>query len=127
MGRAARNVKGRVILYADIVTKSIEDAVNETKRRREIQAAFNEKHGIIPQSARKPMQAPLIEEGAELEELSEKLAGYELIVPAEPEEQEKLVKKLKAEMLEAASKKEFERAAELRDMLKSLEELIIKA
>lgn len=127
MGRTARNIKGRVILYADIITRSIEDAVTETKRRREIQAAFNKAHGIVPQSARSSIQAPLGTEAAEALELSDQVARYQIEIPRESEAQEELVRRLRKEMLQAASKREYERAAQLRDQLRAVEELLIKA
>ena len=127
MGRAARNIRGRVILYADVITQSIEDAIKETKRRREIQAAFNEAHGIIPQSAQSSMQASLGVEAEGVIELSERLSSYNISLPKDSSLQEELVKKLRKEMLEAASKREYERAAQLRDQLKAVEELLIKA
>lgn len=127
MGRAARNVRGRVILYADIITKSIEGAVLETKRRRELQAQFNKAHGIVPQSARSTIQAPLALEAKEIIELSERLEQYNIAIPHDVRAREKLVEDLRRQMFEAASKREYERAAEIRDRLKTLEELLIKA
>ena len=127
MGRAARNIRGRVILYADVITRSIEEAVTETKRRREIQAAFNKAHGITPQSARSTIQASLAPEAVDVFELSDRLGSYNIQVPVDTPSQEELVLKLRKEMLQAASKREYERAAELRDRLRALEELLVRA
>lgn len=116
-GRAARNVSGRVIMYADKVTGSMQDAIDETLRRRELQTAYNVENGITPESVRRiigdALQAPEERDW--------------VTVPTVPDEVEKvkdipkLVKKLRKEMLTAAKAMEFERAAELRDRIKRLE------
>ncbi|GFO54105.1 UvrABC system protein B [Geomonas sp. Red276] len=116
-GRAARNVSGRVLMYADKVTGSMQDAIDETLRRRELQTAYNVENGITPESVRRvigdALQAPEERDW--------------VTVPTVPDEVEKvkdipkLVKKLRKEMLTAAKAMEFERAAELRDRIKRLE------
>jgi len=119
VGRAARNVEGTVILYADTVTASISGALKETERRRRIQEDYNKKHGITPASIVKNIQSPLYK--AEAMDyfdfkVAEKKAVYEvaeLELPKEIEKLEKLMKK-------AAKALDFERAAELRDKLLSL-------
>ena len=120
-GRAARNVFGQVILYADTQTDSMKKAIHETDRRRKIQEDYNRKHNITPQSIQKAI--PEI-----MESIYE--ADY-VTVPLAAEKPEKyvslfdipkLVSRLKKEMREAASKLDFEKAAEIRDRLKSLEE-----
>ncbi|MGH7771220.1 MAG: excinuclease ABC subunit UvrB [Candidatus Binatia bacterium] len=120
IGRAARNVRGTVILYADSVTESMKRAIDETNRRRRLQAAFNKEHGITPQTVVKAL-------GARLVELYE--ADY-VTVPVVAEKGEKyvtdaiprLVQQLKKEMKRAADNLEFEKAAELRDRIRELEE-----
>jgi excinuclease ABC subunit B len=112
MGRAARNVQGRVILYADRITDSMQRALAETERRRTIQAEFNRVHGIIPQSARSTMPQSL----APLEEVSQELSLVAPI-PNDLKACEKLIVQLKKEMFEAAKKREFEEAARIRDTI----------
>ena len=120
VGRAARNADGRVIMYADRITKSMQVAIDETARRRSIQAAYNEAHGITPQTVRKNVQE-LIEigkkqaaesRGARLPRAGEKLGAAE---------REELIAALRREMQAAAKQLEFERAAFLRDKIKELE------
>lgn len=123
MGRAARNVKGRVILYADRMTKSIEAAIAETDRRRVIQAAFNKERGIIPTSARRGEQRSLSEAPEGL--VAEPTAVYGTHIPDDPKEQQRLVEKLKKEMFDAAAKREFERAAQLRDTIKGITDALL--
>ncbi len=124
IGRAARNADGRVILYADRTTDSMRAAIGETDRRREKQAAYNEAHGITPETIRKAIESPL----AALLDGERVLARDdrpELRLPGEDEVNPKTVgntlKRLKREMRDAAKKLDFERAAELRDRLRSLE------
>jgi excinuclease ABC subunit B len=120
IGRAARNVNGTVILYADAVTDSMRRAIDETNRRRTLQEEFNREHGITPQTVKKAIQESLIE-------VCE--ADYVTIpVAAEGEEEyrtaedlSRAVARLRREMRDAAKDLEFERAAELRDRLQHLE------
>ena len=109
IGRAARNVDGRVILYADKITGSLEKALAETNRRREIQIEFNKKHGITAKSVKKNIAESLKAK----DESGKKLNGDNLI---------KYIEELRKEMLEAASNLEFEKATELRDKIHKLEE-----
>jgi excinuclease ABC subunit B len=120
-GRAARNVAGHVIMYADTVTGSMRACIDETERRRAIQGAFNREHGITPQTVVKGLRTIL-------ESIAEK-DYYTVPVAAEPVEEygslrdiPKLVKKLRKEMLAAAKELDFEKAVELRDRIKRLEE-----
>ena len=120
IGRAARNVHGKAILYADKITDGMRYAIDETNRRRRIQAAYNEEHGITPQSIIKPVDmtlvavaegdyvtVPLEPEDADLEALSE-------------EDRQRLIRELEEQMREAARRFEFEKAAALRDRVKAL-------
>jgi excinuclease ABC subunit B len=125
IGRAARNVNGTVLMYADAITDSMRQAIDETNRRRTIQQAYNRKHGITPQTIRKAIAEPL---AAVCE------ADY-LTVPlvAEDGDEERLspaelaarVASLKVEMRDAAKQLEFERAAEIRDRLRTLERQLL--
>ena len=119
MGRAARNIDGRVILYADRVTKSMKEAIAETDRRRAIQAEFNTKHGIVPRSATRSEQRPL-GEAAEAAALMEQEPTYGISIPADPKEQKKLIESLRKEMFDAAAKRDYERAAQLRDTIQTM-------
>lgn len=123
MGRAARNVSGTVILYADNITGSIERAVRETVRRREIQLAYNKEHGIIPKTIRKAVRDIL--EGLTLGETADVLKvekKEELSISAI----ERLVKDIEKTMKEAAKRMEFETAAALRDEMFELRREIKK-
>jgi excinuclease ABC subunit B len=118
MGRAARNEKGQVIMYADRITNSMEVAISETKRRREIQEAYNELHGITPMTIKKKIRdiiqatvAAEDQEGYTADEKPKKLTK---------KEREKMIANIEKEMKEAAKELNFERAAELRDLLLEL-------
>jgi excinuclease ABC subunit B len=96
-----------VILYADKITRSMQEAIGETERRRAIQAAFNKQHGIIPTSAKRAEQRSLGE--ADLaSSVTDNQASYGLEIPADPREQQRLVESLKREMFDAAARKEYE-------------------
>ncbi len=126
MGRAARNINGRVILYADKTTGSMQEAIDETERRRKIQAAFNEKHGIVPQSARSSIQSSL-GNAHDFQILPEVILGEQkLEIPKDPGDQKKLITRLRKEMFDAAAKREFERAAGLRDAINTIEQELLK-
>jgi excinuclease ABC subunit B len=116
MGRAARHVDGHVIMYADTVTKSMQAAIDETQRRRRIQEAFNEEHGITPQGIRKAIRD--ITERVKV--VAEEKAEYTAATPATPEAIARLVKELEAQMRIAAKDLEFEKAALLRDRIYEL-------
>ena len=126
IGRAARNLNGRVILYADRITKSMEKAMSETDRRRTIQQEYNEKHGITPASVKKKIKDGLGEmfEGhprvmitKEAIKQQEKLEKFH----AHPEKIQKEILRLREKMRQHASKLEFEDAAKVRDEIKRLE------
>ena len=113
IGRAARNTEGKVIMYADELTESMEKAISETNRRRRIQEEYNKEHGITPKtiqkSVRDSIKASIIEEAG---------AKYNI---GKDESIEELINKLTDEMLKYAANMEFEKAAELRDQIKELE------
>ena len=117
IGRAARNAQGHVIMYADTITDSMRQAMDETQRRREIQMAYNEEHGITPTTIQKSVR--------DLISISKKVAAEELRMEKDPEsmsrkELEKLVKELDKQMRRAAADLDFEAAAELRDKMTEL-------
>lgn len=113
IGRAARNAQGKVIMYADTVTDSMRKAIDETNRRRSIQKAFNEEHHIVPQTILKP-----VHEVMHSKETQEMSASYlKKKNKMGKKEKEKLLSNLEKEMKQAAKDLDFERAAELRDML----------
>ena len=117
VGRAARNVNGRVIMYADTITRSMDAAIRETNRRRAIQAAYNEAHGITPTSVSKAVR-DVIEIGRkDVEEQSSLRAPKKKLTAAE---RESMILQLTKEMQECARKLDFERAAYLRDKIKDL-------
>lgn len=121
IGRAARNEHGRVIMYADKITDSMRNAIDETKRRREIQDAYNKEHGIIPKTVKKDIRAAI-----EATQAAEEEVVYGIKETDDIDELKANVAKLTEEMMEAAKNLQFERAAELRDKLKELEEKIDK-
>ena len=118
IGRAARNSDGRVIMYADELTDSMEKAIKETNRRRKIQMAYNEEHGIVPQTIKKDIFEDIKATYYEDEESGEK------IEIKSDEDIKDIINKLTDQMLAHAQKMEFEEAAEIRDKIKELEELI---
>ena len=126
IGRAARNAEGHVIMYADTITDSMRAALDETQRRREVQMAYNEEHGITPKTIQKAVR--------DLISVSRKVAASELQMEKDPEsmsekELQKLIKELEKQMKKAAADLNFETAAELRDKLielkKTLQEIKI--
>jgi len=124
IGRAARNVNGKVIMYADRISDAMREAIDETERRRSIQAEYNRAHGITPTSISKSIQDLLVrkkEEKRSLERFDLELIEreYNLLVPKQKQE---LVRRLEKEMLELAKNLEFERAAVIRDEIKRLKE-----
>ncbi|MBO9598601.1 MAG: UvrB/UvrC motif-containing protein, partial [Cohnella sp.] len=119
IGRAARNSEGRVIMYGDQITESMEKAIGETERRRAIQMAYNEKHGITPQTIRKKVR-DVIEATKVAEQKSSYLAGKDDMGKLSKKERLSVIERLEAEMKEAAKSLQFERAAELRDALLEL-------
>jgi excinuclease ABC subunit B len=119
IGRAARHINGRAILYADTMTDSMKRAIDETDRRREIQMRYNQENNITPESIVKPVDMTLvaIAEGDYVPVPEEEVAEA---LPEDPEKIAEIIVKLEAEMREAAKRFEFERAAELRDKAREL-------
>lgn len=124
MGRAARNIDSEVIMYADNITKSMQAAIDEVTRRREIQLKYNEEHGITPQNIDKAIRARLIEKQQEKEDKKPsvdfllKMGKKDVLLP---DEREKLIKQLRKEMKTAAEGLDFETATLLRDQIRSLQ------
>jgi len=117
IGRAARNADGRVLMYADTITESMDKAIKETERRRSIQIAYNEKHGITPQTIRKKVRDVI-----EATKVAESKADYLADAKGKmsKRDREAMIARLEAEMKEAAKNLQFERAAELRDAILEL-------
>ena len=121
IGRAARNVDGHVIMYADTITDSMHRAISETERRRAIQMQYNEEHGITPQTIKKAVR--------DLISISKKVAAEELCMAKAPEsmsreELEKLINDVSKQMRKAAAELNFEAAAELRDKMVELKQVL---
>ncbi len=116
-GRAARNAEGKVIMYADRITPSMRQAIDETERRRQIQLAHNQAHGITPETIKKAVHAALeatvAEEPGQYDISNWKSLGKE--------ERDRLIREMEADMRKAAEALEFERAAQLRDMIKDMQ------
>ena len=126
-GRAARNSSGRVLLYADSITGSMQAAIDETMRRRAKQLAFNEEHNIVPKTVIKSMESPLDalyrpedKKGKKGRKIKEEQAP----LPTEPKEIAKLITELEKEMRQKAKDLEFEQAAQIRDKIKVLREYL---
>ena len=119
-GRAARNVGGRVIMYGDKITRSMQACIDETARRRVVQLAYNEEHGITPQTIKKSLRT-ILEDIAEKDYAELPLVAEEETEWHTPKELREEIARLKVEMLQAAGDLEFEKAAELRDKMLVLE------
>jgi len=123
-GRASRNVRGQVIMYADVVTRSMKQAMDETDRRRKIQKSYNKKHSIIPESIEKDITSIFGEMYKQKDEsadrVSEALAPYDSL-----DNLDDIIKNLEEQMEEAAKELAFERASELRDQIKALKKMIV--
>ena len=124
IGRAARNACGEVIMYADKITESMERAIEETNRRREIQLEHNKKYGIIPQTIKKPIENNLLSLVASYRDLEDIVAEEMVDLGIEKKDLPKLISKLEKDMHKAAKILDFERAAEIRDQLKKLREMV---
>ena len=119
IGRAARNSEGHVIMYADKITESMQKAMDETARRREIQMRYNEEHGIIPQTIKKDIRDLIAISKSSDTDVTEDIR-YNAMTKAERQE---TIKKLQKQMQEAAEMLDFELAAQLRDMVLELKAL----
>lgn len=115
IGRAARNSESKVIMYADNITRSMDRAIKETNRRREIQEQYNEEHGITPKTILKEVRDVI-----EATKVAEETVEYKAEEKMSKKEKEKLIKKYTEEMMDAAKSLQFERAAQLRDMIEKL-------
>ena len=125
IGRAARNVNGKVIMYADKTTDAMAEAIAETQRRRAIQQAYNTEHGITPTTIKKSVQDILVrvqEEKRKAQEVNVQVMRDSFNI-VEPKNRKKLIKALEKEMLEHAKNLEFEEAAVLRDEIERLKEI----
>lgn len=127
-GRASRNVHGSVLLYADKVTQSMRAAMQETERRRQMQLDFNERHHIVPQTIHKAWTNPLYEVSEEAKHKARAVAAEDPAQYAnDPKALAKRISSLERQMRQAAQKLEFEHAAELRDTIASLREMLVSA
>ena len=123
-GRAARNVRGRVIMYADVVTRSMQQCIDETNRRREIQKAYNRQHGITPETIQKDITRIFdfdkTGEDTAIDHVAEAVEAYKSI-----DDIDSAVAALEKEMHAAAKDLEFEKAADLRDQIRALQKFIV--
>jgi excinuclease ABC subunit B len=119
IGRAARHLNGRAVLYADVMTDSMRRALDETNRRRRIQVAYNVEHNITPQSILKPIDMSLVAV-AEADYVTIPLEPEDELTPMTPEQRDKFIVELEQRMREAAKRFEFEKAAQMRDRINSL-------
>jgi excinuclease ABC subunit B len=122
IGRSARNVNAKVILYADKITDSMQKAIDETERRRKKQEAYNKEHGITPETIKKNIAAGIEEQTKESRDMKVALGqDEELFITQE------YINELEKEMLEAAERLEFERAANIRDRIEEMRKHIGKS
>jgi excinuclease ABC subunit B len=124
-GRAARHVNGKVIMYADKITPSIQACLDETKRRRAIQRKFNEEHNITPESIKKSISS-VLSSIYEADYVTIPADSTQKLAPLQEEDLPALIAGLTKEMKEAAKNLEFERAAELRDEIKALRQMLLE-
>lgn len=122
MGRAARHAEGKVIMYADHVTGAMKAAIEETERRRAKQIAYNQEHGITPQTVQKAVRDTIRAAEQRAERLTEQIAPA--LLEAGGEELEEIIAALEAEMHQAADELDFERAAQIRDEIKELRAML---
>ena len=123
IGRAARNACGEVIMYADKMTDSMKNAIDETNRRREIQMAHNKKYGIVPKTIKKPIENNLLSLVESYRNLEDIVAEEMVDMGIDKKNLPKLIDKLEKDMHKSAKLLDFERAAEIRDQLKKLREM----
>ncbi|MDA2925989.1 excinuclease ABC subunit UvrB [Acidobacteria bacterium AH-259-G07] len=121
-GRAARNVNGRIIMYADVITRSMATAIDETQRRRKVQEEYNEQNNITPQTILKPVDTTLLRM-TQLDYYEVPMVAEEVEQYSSPEEIKQEMQELESEMKKAAQRFEFEKAAKYRDKIKRLKEI----
>ena len=124
VGRAARNQNGRVVMYADKISDAMKETIDETKRRRAIQEAYNKEHNITPTTIKKAIEDILVRESEEkkeeaIQETSPIINSFNILNPSD---RKKLIKKLRSQMAEYADMLMFEKAATIRDKIKEIEE-----
>jgi excinuclease ABC subunit B len=124
-GRAARNINGKVIMYADKITKSIQACLDETKRRRIIQRKYNEENNITPESIKKSI-SNILGSISEADYMTVPVDAKGKVIPAKEEDLSALIKNLTAEMKQAAKDLEFEKATTLRDEIKELNKILLE-
>lgn len=124
IGRSARNVEGKVIMYADKTTESMRVAIDETNRRRELQEEYNIKHGITPKTIKKSVENNLLSLVASYRSLEDIIAEEMIELNIERKDLPKLLNKLEKDMHKAAKLLDFERATQIRDQIKKLREMI---
>ncbi|MFC1578123.1 excinuclease ABC subunit UvrB [Thermodesulfobacteriota bacterium] len=123
-GRAARNVRGKVIMYADKVTRSMQQSIDETNRRRKIQQAYNQRHGITPETIQKDITR-IFNFGNEIQDTAVDHAAEAIETYKSLDDIDAAVNSLEKDMHEAAKNLEFEKAADLRDQIRALQKLIV--
>ncbi len=123
-GRAARNAEGMVVMYADTITPSMQQCIDETERRRRIQQAYNRKHNITPSSIQKEIR-PIFDFGDEKNDTLESRVAEAVSEYKSLDDLDGVIKKLEKQMDEAARELEFEKAADLRDQIRALQKLIV--
>ncbi len=124
IGRSARNVNGKVIMYADKITDSMKVAIEETKRRRELQLEYNKEHNITPKTIKKPIENNLLALVQSYRNVEDIIAESMSELKIEKEDLPKLLNKLEKDMHKAAKILDFERAAEIRDKIKKLRDIL---
>jgi len=123
-GRAARNIDGKVLMYADVVTKSMQQAIDETNRRRLIQIAYNKQHNIIPTTIHKNI-APVFQFHSDAQNVSLKKVAETVAPYGDSDNLEKMIREMEKEMKQAAKALDYERAAILRDRIRHLREIML--
>lgn len=124
IGRSARNVNGKVIMYADKITDSMKMAIDETKRRREIQLKYNKEHNITPKTIKKPVENNLLALVQSYRNAEDIIAESMTELKIDKKDLPKLLNKLEKDMMKAAKLLDFERAAEIRDKIKKLRDIL---
>jgi excinuclease ABC subunit B len=124
MGRASRHLEGRVIMYADTITSAMKAAIGECERRRKKQIAYNEEHGITPESVQKAVRDTIRSTQAVQEKAARQVMVTDKVGEMPRDDIEAIIEALSAEMKRASGELEFERAAELRDEIKALQEML---